>query len=82
MGVPVRLGPRRELGVDFWEQAHREARGDDGVDEVVDAKCGQDFVDVEREGAEGEGFGDGLRGFDGDIRGRKRVFHFVGRRGG
>lgn len=59
MHVPVEAGSGREGGVDAGEEAGAEARGEVGADEVVGEGCEEDFVDVEREGGEGEAGGEG-----------------------
>lgn len=78
MGVPASLGPRGQFGVGGGEDARREAGGHNGVDEMVEAECGQDLVDVKGEGAEGESVGEGLGRLDEGVRGWQRVFHLQG----
>ena len=59
MNVPVSLCAPREARVGAREEQGREARGEDGVDKSVEEGGEGDFVDVEREGRQGESIGEG-----------------------
>lgn len=54
MYVPIHFLLSSEVRVGFWEESGGDVGGYDDVDEFIDAECGQDFVGVEGEGAEGE----------------------------
>lgn len=57
MRVPTDFCSGRKPGVSSREQIGGEAGGEVGVDEVIDAECREDFVDVKWESAKGEGVG-------------------------
>lgn len=57
MGVPTDLFSGGKLWVSSRKQIGGEARGEVGVDEVVDAECRENFVDVKGKSTKGEGVG-------------------------
>ena len=58
MHVPVQPRAPRELWVDGREEAGAEKRRNDGAYKVVGEGREEDFVDMEREGMQGERLGD------------------------
>ena len=70
MDVPVDFGAGVQLGVDGWEEAGGDVRGDGDVDELVEGECDEDFVDVKGERREAECGGDGA-GEGGEEGGRR-----------
>ena len=75
MHIPIDFGFPRERRICPGEKARGDQGGEDDVCEFVEAEGGEDFVDVEGEGAEGEEGGEGLEGFDEEGGGGERVFH-------
>ena len=56
MHIPVDLGAPVQLRVDGWEEVGGEEGGEHGLHELVEGEGGDEFVDVEGEGGEGEGW--------------------------
>ena len=52
--IPVYLCASTESRVDLWEEIGGDQRGQDGLNELVEDEGGDDLVDVERKGGEGE----------------------------
>ena len=64
MDVPVEACAGAEGGIDVREELAGEVRGEVAADDVVEAGGEEEFVDVEGEGGEGEGVGEGCREAD------------------
>lgn len=64
MDVPIQARASAESGIDAREEAGGEERGDVAADEVVGEGREEELVDVEGEGGEGEGGGEGGREAD------------------
>lgn len=61
MDVPIEARARAEGRVGAREEFGGEVGGDVAADEVVKGCCEEEFVDVEVEGGEREGGGEGFR---------------------
>lgn len=61
MRIPIDLGALRQAWIGVREEPGGDPGREEGIEKVVEAECGDDFMDVEGEGAEGEEGGDGLR---------------------
>lgn len=77
MRIPIDLGTLGQVTVGAREEPGRDAGREENVEEVVEAECRDDFMGVEREGAEGEEGGDRLCCAEEDgWRVEERVVHF------